>query len=275
MTGDSQIAFDFKNGLPRTINFKATLTLARGNASHRLPLTVSYTLLEGKDRERVLKPPSPPQTEPKPNAPPKPKEEPGPRVESKPFTDADLEPILADLKGADRRKRKGALGRLPTAALGARRAEVAQALEPILAENDFFTRKACLQALGNWGTRDNVPAMLKFLDDPSPFIRWETMSALAKLQDERAIEPIAKHLVNFHDRGKASQALQTLGAQAEKTVVFYLKHNDWGVRLEACKILKLIGTRQSKAPLEEAARDSNGLVANEAKNAVQVVSARP
>jgi hypothetical protein len=69
MTGDSDIAFNVRAGLPRTIDFKATLVISKGNTSHRLPITVSYRLLEGAERDRFLNqpPPTPPAT--KPNSP--------------------------------------------------------------------------------------------------------------------------------------------------------------------------------------------------------------
>ena len=94
LVGDGQIAFDVKAGLPRTIDFQGTLTLSTTTTNERVPLKVSYKLLEGAAREQVLNPPPPP------------------KVEPKSFTDADLTQVLADLKGTNKPRRMVALHRL-------------------------------------------------------------------------------------------------------------------------------------------------------------------
>jgi S1-C subfamily serine protease len=258
MTGDGQITFDMKEGLPRAVSFKATLTVTSANTTRRIPISVSYKLLQGAERERILHPPPPP------------------KVEPKPFTDADLTRALADLQGADKGRRSAALNRLIRAKpTPARRDEVARALNTVLADTDQFTRMPCLKAIAIWGTKENVPALLPLVGDNNVFVRRDAIAALGKLQDERAAEPIAKRLVDLGDRGTVSKALQEIGSKAEKAVLPYLEHSDLWVRLEACKILKVIGTRESKAALDKASGDSNGLVAREAKSAAQAVAARP
>jgi predicted Zn finger-like uncharacterized protein len=58
LTGDGEIVFDFKGGLPRSSEFKANLTV--GAAGRAIPLTVTFKRLEGADRDKVLNPPAPP-----------------------------------------------------------------------------------------------------------------------------------------------------------------------------------------------------------------------
>jgi HEAT repeat protein len=191
------------------------------------------------------------------------------------MTDADITQIIADLKGTNRQRINAALGKLQNSQPTARRAEVAKALEPILEDKDFWTRKACIAAIGVWGTKENVPGLLKLVADENVFIRRDSITALGKLQDERAAEPIAKRLTDFGDRGHAAQVLRQIGSKAEKAVIPYLSHSDWGVRMEACHILKDIGTKDSKPELEKAVKDSNGSVAGSAKEALTAISARP
>jgi hypothetical protein len=257
LVGDSQITFDVKVGLPRTVDFKAIFTQVTTNLTERVPLTVSYKLLEGTAREQVLKPPPPP------------------KIEPKPVTEANLTQILANLKGEDKLKRSDALQQLAKAEPGVRRAEVARALEQVLADTDFFSRKSCLEALAVWGTRENVPALLKFVSDSNPFLRWAAMTALGNIGDEQGIAPVAARLEVFEDRMNASKVLQSFGNKAEKAVVPYLQHSDWACRLEACQILAVIGTKKSQAALEAASRDSNRLVEMEAKRAALAVAGRP
>ena len=86
---------------------------------------------------------------------------------------------------------------------------------------------------------------------------------------------LAKRLVELQDRMNASKALQALGKKAEKAVAGCLSHAEWTVRLEACKILAVVGTRASKQALDKASRDTNGLVAREAKRAAAAAAGRP
>jgi HEAT repeat protein len=76
-------------------------------------------------------------------------------------------------------------------------------------------------------------------------------------------------------RRPASKALRTMGPMAEAEVGKYLRHSDWGVQVEACKVLKQIGTRKSIPALQEAAADKNRFVATEAKEALVTASKRP
>ena len=145
----------------------------------------------------------------------------------------------------------------------------------MLEGNDRWIRMPCLKALGIWGSQENVPALLKFVNDSDLFVRHETFTALGHIGDERAAVPLAQRLVVFEDQHEASQALQKLGSKAEKVVLPYLQNSEWVVRAEVCEILAKIGTKESKTALEAASNDSNGLVAMKAKEALAALAARP
>jgi hypothetical protein len=55
LTGTAQITFDLKVGLPRAVDFKGTFV--EGNANRGIPVTATYRLLEGEERDRVMNPP--------------------------------------------------------------------------------------------------------------------------------------------------------------------------------------------------------------------------
>ena len=154
---------------------------------------------------------------------------------------ADALDFLRDAGDASRRKR-GAdwLGRAPVDE--ARRKEVAAALEPVLSDGDLFTRQAAARALATWATRDSVPALLKAVEWEAGGIADPAVDALVRLKDERAAAPLARMLPNFFRRQAAVRGLTALGPAAEKEVLAYLHHKDFGVRTEVERILKAYNT---------------------------------
>jgi serine/threonine protein kinase len=255
-SGRGEFTFDLQTGWPRAGTLEGTVCQRRGATTRQSPLRVTYELLEGQAREQVLHPPPPL------------------KVEPKPLTDQELAQVLQDLKATEEGRHREAANRLAQALAGKRRAEVAAMLEPLLEAMEAGTRQAAARALAVWGTVAQVPALIKRVADEDWLLRRAAMEALGKLKDARAALPLAKRLSDLGDRGTASQALQALGPAAEKVVLPYLRSTDWGVQMEACNILKVIGTPASLSALGQAAGDTNGLVANAAREAVKAITAR-
>jgi predicted Zn finger-like uncharacterized protein len=183
---------------------------------------------------------------------------------------------LFDLKSPNLFTRKDALEKLGLAEPGDKRDEVVKAIEPLLNDGQLPVRQAAYKAIAVWGTKDNVPAIAKGLDNQDVFTRQAAMEALAKFKDEPQVaDLIAQRLTVNQDRNDASKALQFMGPAAEKATVKYLQHADWTVRNEACKVLKMVGTRQSVKTLQAlAVQDPNGIVRNSAMEAAQVAATR-
>jgi HEAT repeats len=183
---------------------------------------------------------------------------------------------LADLKSPSAITASDAAKKLAnTALVDERREEVSKALEPLLGRPQPYVREAAAQALAVWGTGDNVPALIKMLEtDHFPIGKSAAMDALASLKDPRAAEPVAKLLTHPFDRTKARQTLELLGPAAERAVLPYVQHADAGVRVEACRLLGVIGTAVSTPALENAAADPNRAVAEAAALALAAVQAR-
>jgi S1-C subfamily serine protease len=257
LAGKGEIRFDTRAGMPREIDYKATLTLTDTNSTVRVPVTVTYTLIEGAERELILNPPPPP------------------KIEPKAYNDAEMVALLAELNGADDAKKWAAVDKLGKAKVTTRRDEVARALDPLTADKNNFYRVAAINALVVWGTKANVPTLLPILADKDGWARTAAVKALGQIGDERAIEPIAKLLPEWFGRGEASEALRKAGSKAEKAVLPFVKHKDWVVRSEACKILGEVGTKASKEALEEAAKDRNPSVHFGAKAALEAIAKRP
>jgi hypothetical protein len=257
LSARGDIRFDTQAGMPRDIDYKGTLALEKTNLSAKIPLKVTYTLLEGEEKERIVHPPPPP------------------KVEPKAYSDAEMVELLADLRGTDDNKRWAAVDKLSKAKVTTRREEVARALNPLLERPNNPHRGSCVAAVTVWGTSENVPVLLPMLGDKDGWARVAVIKALGEIGDERAIEPLAKWLTNWFGRAETSQALQKMGSKAETVVLGYLEHTDAAVRTEACKILAVIGTKRSKPALDKASTDRNPGVAAEAKRAAAAVAARP
>jgi hypothetical protein len=188
---------------------------------------------------------------------------------------ADLRLALVGLKAANAHTRLEAATRLENMVpIAADRRAVARTLEPLLNDPEHFPRLAMIRALGVWGRRENVPALIKMFEHKDVFTRRAAIMALGKIKDERSAEAIAGRLEDALNRHSASQALQEMGRMAEKAVAQRIGHDDWMIRLEVCKILKVIGTKRSIAALEKGVQDANGIVANEARAALEAIKGR-
>jgi HEAT repeat protein/predicted nucleic acid-binding Zn-ribbon protein len=175
----------------------------------------------------------------------------------------------------DRETRQTALkvlGRLKDGLPEARRREVARALEPLLGVADVSVRCEGIDALGTWGDKESVPALLQALRDKET--RVNAIKALGPLKDERAAEPITKSLEDFFEQGAAVEALKQMGPAAETAVLPLLNHRDAGRRAQACDILKVIGTRQSLPFLAKVAAENNIFSSPAAKEAIRAIQAR-
>lgn len=181
--------------------------------------------------------------------------------------------LLRLMAGRDRTRHVEAVEEFAKQTPNDRRMEVARALEQKLQERDERLRVAAIRALGVWGDRTSVPPLVELLDDRATSVRWSAMEALAKLKDERGAEQIAKRLLN--DTRQVSLTLQEFGAVAEPAVTPYLEHFNKTARLEACRILKVIGTKQSIPALQMAAFDEDPSVAEAALDAIRALGGSP
>jgi HEAT repeat protein len=194
---------------------------------------------------------------------------------------------LKELQSGDANRQTAAahwLQRQPVDA--ARRQEVAKALEPLLDDRNGGTRVAGMRAMLIWCGPENVPALVRLLEsDPTGFdgeeCRKKAIDALVKLKDPRGAPAVARNWKNPFEREWTRRSLEQLGPAAEDAVRPYLEDRDWGVRVEACRTLKRIGTRKSLPALEETLANTRAMyggyrdVADAAREAIAAVKARP
>jgi hypothetical protein len=158
------------------------------------------------------------------------------------------------------------------------RKEVAVALEPLLVDPDWQARDVGTKAMLRWAAVENIPTLKRMLESRKGFERIGIFEVLGTMKDERAAVVLAEYFPDFFDRPHVTKALQAIGSPAQSAVHPHLKHQDWGVRVDACKLLKEIGTSESIAPLRAAwslARNRNdAFVFQAAQDALRAVLAR-
>jgi hypothetical protein len=151
---------------------------------------------------------------------------------------------------------------------GQRQAEVLLAVKKMInARVRFSPRAQAVRVLTVWGTTEEVPYLLRLLDDTDYGVQEAVIVALGKMKDIRAADMLALRL-NSAQRGIAGEALKEIGPAAEGIVREQLKSTDRNARIEAIKVLKVIGSSASQKDLIELANDSDQDVAVAAREAL-------
>lgn len=171
--------------------------------------------------------------------------------------DREMDQLLADLGGKNGGARDAAAKRLAARKPNQHRSIVAAKLAEVVPTSELWLRTPLIRALGVWGTAKEVPVLLDLLDDKDINTRNETLDALAKTRDERAVEPMIRCLAIFETTWHAEQALKAMGSVVEKNVLELLNQPNGKLRVPALRILEKIGTEQSIPTLEEASQDGS------------------
>ncbi len=132
-------------------------------------------------------------------------------------------------------------------------------------------------ALGVWATKDDLPALIRLMEDEELNLQAAGIDMLAKIPDEKSATAIAQYLGEVGVRGmKARKALEGMGAVAELPVFDCLgAEKAERVRIAACQVLAVIGTRNSLLVLAKLSQDMKAVrVAQAASDAVQAINAR-
>ena len=250
------------SGVPVNFSWEGTLTDHNGEREHTVPVTISYELLTGDDREKALRPAAP-----------------ATRAERRPLDEGELPNILASLPQRTTFRRALAVIRLAAAEPSpkpADRAKIVEGLVAALSDPDPFLRADAARALANWGDAASVPPLIAALKDSQLTTRWAAIDALGSLRDPRAIAPLIAHLETTRELFATANALAYLGARhpdAEQQLAPLFKSKNSVVRLEVCRLLTVFGTGQSKAALTKAKSDSNVDVAEAAAVALEKIRA--
>jgi HEAT repeat protein len=197
------------------------------------------------------------------------------RPPGEPLSAEALTQALEDLKSDNKEKRKAAANLLSKAKPEGRRDEVAKVLLVMMTDQDIFIMQAAAGALKVWAAREDIPELAKLTGNQNIFIRGAAQDILSQFtKEESAAAAIAERLNDFLDRGKAGILLRKMGPVAEKPVLAQLKASDPATRIEACKVLAVIGTKTSLPEVEKLTQDANAGVAKAAKDAQDAIIKR-
>src|SRR5262249_36708698 len=169
-----------------------------------------------------------------------------------------LTQALEELHNRDDQRRREALDYLRRAPVEeARRAEVVAALTALFDDNDPGSHAAAGLALARWAGKEDVPLLLKLLDEPggvlveprsgftSGSVKGAAVEALGVLPEPRAAAPIARLLPEAYLRERAVRTLAAIGPAAEKEVARYYFDSEAGLREAARKLLTGYRTKES------------------------------
>ncbi len=186
----------------------------------------------------------------------------------------DLDEALAALGGGDHLRQMEAARFIVEHVLDAdRHAEVVGALVEALKSSDRKSDAAVGKALGIVVVENDVPLLLESLGFESQALRRAALAALGRFQTQKTATAAAELLSAEPGlRHDASDALQRMGAAAEPAVITLLADGNRQVKIEACHILRVIGTQESLDPLKQALNDR--LLARHAREALAAIQRR-
>jgi hypothetical protein len=239
-TGEGRIEFDRALGLPKRVELECTTVAVTENLSRRSVITLRWQLLEGAERDQAIAPPPPaPETK---------------------FSPEDLAKLQEQLKSDDPASRQAAARDLSGSRLGAPTPELLVLMASLATDRDDSVRHTALTVLANHGAKEQVPLLIKALNDPDAGMRATIAKGLGRIKDPRAMEPLVNLLATGQSdqpyyrpphESAAADALVLLGPAAEPAVLALLKEKNIETRCQACNILRQIGTRKSLSPLRD------------------------
>jgi hypothetical protein len=261
--------FNTKAGLPDSISYDGHVISREANTTTKIPLSVRVSRLTPEELEKLR------QQQAQALAEAKARQEAQAAERKKPLTAEERAAILEDLASGDKNKLRQALQKLKDKEPQKADQEIAAAVAANLASDDLFLRQWSAEALENWGTAAELPALIRTLEDKHIFVTHAALRAMGKIKDPSAFPAMVAKVGEPGIRNQIMGAFKLAGPVAEKDVLALLAHPDWGVRMEACNVLSEIGGPSSKALLQTAAdTDENGLVKVRAKAALEAIAKR-
>ena len=107
--------------------------------------------------------------------------------------DATLDQALVDLEKGDSGACLTAVNKLvKIQPVPEHRALIAQKLAARATDPDVNIRRGVIQALGVWGTTNEVPTLIDSLNDMDFLLRSETLQIIGKFRDERTLGPVSR-----------------------------------------------------------------------------------
>ena len=263
--GDGKLKFDPQRGMFASLDFDMRVTVRDSNKTEETPLHISYRLLSEQDMAEAAREEQKAKEE----------VEKAKKEKTKPLTDKEIETALADLDSGDAERIGGSLKLLAEKKPQQANPKLAQSLESLMLRDENVGHRAeAAKALKQWSTEQNVPGLIKALNDSWPPVRSNAMEALCKYAPKEAIKPAAHQLTDMMSRGSAEKFLKAIGPDAEDAVLAQINNSDAWVRASVCELLGGLGTKKSLPALEKAVLDDNWMVNRNARKALAAVKIR-
>src|SRR5262245_12091257 len=172
---------------------------------------------------------------------------------AQPDGDVFFEKTLAELDDGNFFTRKTALERLVTMRPNdQQRPRVTRKLVELLkkADNrDRSIRYLAITALGVWGSENEVPDLIKAIEDPDVWTRKEALKVIGRFKDKRSLPAVIRSFREHQTQKEAAQALREMGPMAEQDVLAIVKEpadlQILFLKQAAIEVLADIGTDKS------------------------------
>jgi hypothetical protein len=244
-SGEGRIEFDRALGLPKQIELDCKTLVVTENLSRRSLVSLRWQLLEGAEREKAIAPPPP---------------QPLPLAQQAPLAPEEVSKLLQQLKSDDLGPRHIAAHKLSNSRVEPVTPELVAQMTTLASDSDESVRRSAVTFLANNGSKEQVPLLIKSLHDSDSSVRTAVAKGLGRIKDTRAVEPLVNMLASgqgdqpYYRSSRESavaEALVRIGPAAETPVLALLKEKNIDTRIQACGILKQIGTRKALAPLKD------------------------
>lgn len=197
-----------------------------------------------------------------------------PRPESNATKPTGLDALIADLQEPQKAKQAAEkLAKMPPDP--DRQREVTGHLENVVRTGDFWGKMKAVDALGVWGSSDNVPFLVGIFDGNDGSLKQQALEALGKIRDPRALPILIDSLgaggsLQYH----AKVGLKVYGSEAEPELLKRLAVDDFRIQIKLCEVLGEMGTERSLPQLDELAAGDQSTLKREAKSAADAIRNR-
>lgn len=263
-TGEGQVVFDRKAGVARLIELETKTTALSEHLSRRTLLTFRAELLQGAAREQALNPPPPPK-------PP----------EQKIRSAAELNDLIGKLKSEDAPARQSAAFELTQGTFTNVTPQMVESVASLAGDPDEHVRRAALTLLANYGNEAHVPQLIVGLQENDSVIRATLIRGLSKSRSPKAAAALAEVLATGGTEPFRSgrmtdviDALTRMGPMAEAAALPLLKQKRAETLVDACAVLRQVGTRKSLPELKDLTGHRQKEVSEAAAEACRAIQSR-
>lgn len=266
-SGQATWLIDSQARWPKTAQWEAKTLMVSENLTRRLTLKLTAKRLEGEELQNALNPPPPPPPEP---------------VKEQVLSAQAASELIEKLNSDDASARMNAASDLSNKRVEPLPDAALNALIPLVTHSDDFIRRAAIKILVAQARADDLPVLLRAYNNMEDAqVRQQIIKAIGRMKTEKAANALAELIAagpvdNFggNRTSDPSEALSAMGPVAENAVLPLLEERNLRTLVEACAVLKAVGTQKSMEALKNLASHPNKTVSEAAAAALRDIKAR-